>query len=216
MNCIDSAKLIAAFKRLNESGLEYILIRNINNELPAALKTGKDIDILVKKKNEKDFDRFFRNEHFEEVVHPLDNDIFLYGTDKFKMYNDRNGIIFDLNFQLAVRSLDAGQWIPLEQSIQQSAWENKRFVHADKSFHYWALSYEDEFIHLITRSVFDKRGFSSDYIEKINDIYSQINMDEVTGKLELVFFKFTFFLLEKIARREYDTIVKDYIQFKEY
>jgi len=217
MNYIKPKEIVKTFKLLNESGLDYILLRNIDNELPNKLKIGKDIDILVHKKDEKLFQEFFRKNNYETIPHPLRHDVFLYGVDKFQFkYNNNNNILFDLNFQLAVRSLDAGQWIPLDQKIQESAWENRIFEKVDEEFGYWRLSYNDEFVILIARSIFDKRIFQKRYIKKIEELKSKIDLDDVRKKLELVFFKYTQYLLKIIENKEYTTIIKNYLQFKEY
>ena len=48
MKYIDPESIKSTFSILNESGIDYILIRNINNEIPEKLVEGKDIDILAK------------------------------------------------------------------------------------------------------------------------------------------------------------------------
>ncbi len=217
MKLIQSEELINVFNLLNESKLNYILLRNIDNELPISLTVGKDIDILVHKKDEKEFIDFFNTHKYQKIKHPHENNIFLYGVNKFQfIHNKFNNILFDLNFQIAVRSLDSGQWIPLDQIIQESAWENRRFEKVDDKFGYWTLSYNDEFITLLARSIFDKREFQQGYINRINELYSKIDIDDVVEKLNMVFFKFTPYLLEMIENKDFDNIINKYLTFKEY
>lgn len=217
MNLIESVELINIFKLLNKSGLKYILMRNINKELPSGLEIGKDIDILVNKEDEKEFINFFHSNDYQTIDHPFKYDVFLYGVDRFEFkYNNNNKILFDLNFQIAVRSLDAGQWIPLDQIIQESAWKNKRFEQLTEDFGYWTLSYEDEFVCLISRSIFDKKEFQNGYIKRINELINLINKNDVTEKFNMVFFKFTPYLMKYIEKQNYDEIIKNYLQFKEY
>ncbi|ACM92803.1 hypothetical protein NAMH_1663 [Nautilia profundicola AmH] len=214
---IDSKEIIRIFKKLNDSNLKYILIRNINNELPNKLKIGKDIDILIHKKDEKKFVNFFKENGYDSIPHPFRNDIFLYGIDKFEFkYNNNNNILFDLNFQLVCRSLNKGEWIPLDQEIQKSAWENKRFEKVNEEFGYWTLGYNDEFLTLIVRSIFDKREFQEGYINRIEELKEKINLKNIERKMKLVFFKFTPYLLDMIEKKDYKNIIKNYIQFKEY
>jgi len=214
---IDRKEIVEIFRRLNEGGLNYILLRNINNELPNKLKVGKDIDILVKKEDEDKFINFFYKNGYVTIDHPYKYDTFLYGVDRFEFkYNNNNKILFDLNFQIAVRSLDQGQWIPLDQAIQESAWENKRFEQLSDDFGYWALSYEDEFICLVARSIFDKREFQDGYIKRIDELLHLIDEKNVIGKLNRVFFKFSPYLMDYIKHGNYKTIIKNYIEFKEY
>ncbi len=141
----------------------------------------------------------------------------MYGVDRFEFkYNNNNNILFDLNFQIAVRSLDAGQWIPLDQSIQKSAWKNRRFEQLNEDFGYWTLSYEDEFVSLVARSIFDKNEFQSGYVKRIDELSSIIEKLNVIEKLNTVFFKFTPFLMDYIVNKDYENIIKNYLEFKEY
>ena len=217
MNLIQSKELINIFTLLNKQKLNYILMRNINDELPSTLEIGKDIDILVYKKDEKQFVNFFKANNYETINHPFKYGIFLYGVDRFEFkYNNNNNILFDLNFQIAVRSLDAGQWIPLDQSIQESAWKNRRFEQLNEDFGYWTLSYEDEFVSLVARSIFDKKEFQSGYVKRIDELSSIIEKLNVFEKLNMVFFKFTPFLMDYIDNKDYENIMKNYLEFKEY
>jgi len=217
MYLIRSKELINIFTLLNKQKLNYILMRNIDKELPNNLIIGKDIDILVYKKDEKQFVNFFNANNYETMNHPFKYDIFLYGVDRFEFkYNNNNNILFDLNFQIAVRSLDAGQWIPLDQSIQESAWKNRRFEQLNEDFGYWTLSYEDEFVSLVARSIFDKKEFQSGYVKRIDELSSIIEKLNVIEKLNMVFFKFTPFLMDYIDNKDYENIIKNYLEFKDY
>ena len=218
MSFVEGKELINIFRLLNESSLPYILMRNINNELPSSLEVGKDIDILINKSDEKEFINFFHSNDYQTIDHPFKYDVFLYGVDRFefKYNNNNNKILFDLNFQIAVRSLDAGQWIPLDQIIQESAWKNKRFEKLSDDFGYWTLSYEDEFVCLVARSIFDKKEFQNGYIKRIDELINLINKNDVIEKFNMVFFKFTPYLMSYIEKQNYDEIIKNYLQFKEY
>lgn len=217
MSFVEGKELINIFRLLNESSLPYILMRNINNELPSSLEVGKDIDILINKSDEKEFINFFHSNNYQTIEHPFKYAVFLYGVDRFEFkYNNNNKILFDLSFQIAVRSLDKGQWIPLDQIIQESAWENKRFEKIDDSFGYWTLSYEDEFVCLVARSIFDKKEFQEGYIKRIDELFKIINQNDVISKFNMVFFKFTPYLMSYIEKQNYDEIIKNYLQFKEY
>jgi hypothetical protein len=203
---------------LNQSKLNYIITWNINSELPSSLKVGKDIDILIKKNDEKKYINFFHSHNYQTTNHPFKYDIFLYGVDRFeyKYMNKDNNIDFDVVFQLAVRSLDAGQFIPLDQTIQDSAWKNKRFERLSDDFGYWTLSYEDELVCLTARAIFDKREFKSGYIKRINELLKLIDKTEVLEKLNMIFFKYTPYLFKYIEDRNYNEIIKNYLMFKEY
>jgi hypothetical protein len=214
MNCVKSDEIVNKFKLLNEGKVEYVLMRNINNELPHDLEIGKDIDILVKDRNM--VVEVLKKNNFNKINHPHENNLFLYGVEKFEFYKNNENILFDLNFQIAVRSLDAGQWIPLDQAIQESAWQNKRFERAGGGLEYWTLSYEDEFVALIARSVFDKKEFQAGYISRLDELLPMVNKDNVLKKLQFIFFKYAPLLLYQIERQNYPDIVINYLKFKEY
>ena len=217
MKFVTEVDLINIFNLLNQSGLNYLLLRNINNELPSNLKTGKDIDILIKKEDESKFVEFFLENNYKTIKHPLKYDVFLYGANRFEFkYNINNNILFDLNFQVVVRSLDAGQWVPLDQIIQESAWKNKRFEQQIADFGYWTLSYDDEFISLLARSIFNKREFQKGYKKRITELFKLINKEVVVKKLNMVFFKYTPCLMEMIEKQKFDEIITNYFKFKEY
>lgn len=214
-NLVASDQIIDIFDKLNESKIDYVLIRNICEELPNNLIVGKDIDILVRYEQLNDIKTFFSMNGFNEVPHPHRGNIFLYGVKKFKFFKNESNALFDLNFNLVCRSLDAGQWIPLDQIVQESAWKNKRYVAKD-GFKYWTLSYEDEFITLIVRSIFDKKEFYDGYKERILKLLELINENDVRAKMNLIFFKYTDMLLEQIKNEEFSNIIENYISFKEY
>lgn len=219
MNRVDSKRIIRFFNEINRSGLSYILLRNIANELPNNLTIGKDIDLLVKKSEAKLFSKFLSKHNYHLVAHPLQNDCFLYGVDQFEFrHNKTHNIILDLHYQLAVRSLDAGQWIPLDQTIQQSAWANRRFEKKEGDFSYWTLDYIDEIISLVARSIFDKREFPKDYIDRIEQLLCLTNFSEadLKDKLEKIFFKYTPYLIAHIKNGRFREILSDYFKFKEY
>lgn len=217
MTTINERDVVVLFDQLNNKAPDYILIRNINQELPSNLLMAKDIDLLIRNSDHRKFEEFLFSLGFHEVQHPLRNDVYLYGVDRFHQYlNKESGILLDLNFQLAVRSLDAGQWIPLDQEIQKSAWENKRFYKQSGGFSFWFLSPEDEFICLVSRSVFDKRHFDEGYQKRIETLLPQIEIDIVMKKFDLIFFKFSSTLLKNLEQKKYETILANYIEFKDY
>jgi hypothetical protein len=214
---INNKEIVNVFNLLNSQKIEYILLRNIDNELTDWLTVGKDIDILVHKKDELKFIDFFNLHGYSAIKHPFRNDIFLYGSDKFEFkYNNNNNILFDLNFQILVKSLDAGQWIPLDNNIQLSAWKNKRLEQQENGISYWTLCYEDEFICLVARSIFDKKEFQEGYTKRIINLLPLIDRKSVISKLELIFFKFTPYLMKLIEKKRYPDIIKKYLAFREY
>lgn len=215
MSCVNPKAIIDFFDNINMSSLNYILIRNINNELPSGLAIGKDIDLLVHYNERTKFINFLIENGFKNIRHPLFNDIFLYGVNKFELFVNKDNVLLDLNYQLACRSLNANEWIPLDSKIQDNAWRNK-IIYKSSQISYYSLNAEDEFIVLVTRSIFDKREFQKGYIERIDELINFIDLDDVIDKLQLIFFKFVPVLISMLKKRQYNTILDRYISFSEY
>lgn len=215
MSCVKPESIIDLFNKLNAESLDYILIRNINNELPDRLRIGKDIDLLVPYKERSKFIEFLKEKGFKNIRHPHCNDVFLYGVNKFDKFIDKDNVLLDFNYQLACRSLNAGEWIPLDHKIQDSVWTNKKINKIDE-FTYYSLGMEDEFVALVTRSLFDKKEFQKGYIKRIDELINVIDVNDVIYKFQLVFYKFTPVLLGMLKKRQFDMILDRYISFREY
>ncbi len=108
------------------------------------------------------------------------------------------------------------EWIPLDNYIQHSVWEHKRYINKEESINYWTLSQEDELIMLITRSIFDKKIFLKEYIKEIEKLLPFVEKHCFTKKLELIYFKYTPSLLKQLNNKEYQKIIDKYIKYKDY
>lgn len=206
-------QIINLFELFNKPQIDYILLRNIGNEIPKKLPKNKDIDLLVKEEDANRFDKVLVKNGWKRKKHPLGHLPFLYGLKPFKFYY-KEGIHLDICYQLACRSLNNGEWFPLDMTIQKDLWLNKTPIE-DKPWKF-QLSKEDEFLHLITRCIFDKKHFNTGYIERIEELIELINVKIVLDKFEVVFFRFSQNLLIKLQEKKYDTIISNYLQFKKY
>ena len=205
--------IIDLFSLLNNENINYILIRNINNELPKSLPLNKDIDLMINEDEASNFNHLMQRNGWKQKNHPLGHFPFLYGLKPFEFYF-KNGIHLDICFQLACRSLNKGEWFPLDLQIQEDLWNNKLKTLA--SPWKYQLSIDDEFVHLITRCVFDKKEFNDAYINRIEQLKIGIDHNIVFSKFEVVFFKYSKLLFEQINKKEYDKIITNYLQFKDY
>ena len=174
--------VIDLFSLLNNENINYILIRNINNELPKSLPLNKDIDLMINEDEASNFKDLMQRNGWKQKKHPLGHFPFLYGLKPFEFYF-KNGIHLDICFQLACRSLNKGEWFPLDMQIQEDLWNNKLKI-LDSPWKY-QLSIEDEFVHLITRCVFDKKEFNNGYIERIEQLKKVIDHNIVFSKFEI-------------------------------
>lgn len=212
---IDQSIILKLFENLNENGINYVLLRNSGYKIPSEHPSDKDIDILVRKSSQKKFHETMWRNNWKEIKHPWNfgnNFVFLYAMDRFEMYTKSN-LNIDICYQLNCRSINCGEWMPLDQSINDSVWYNKK---KNSVYPWYEMNIEDQLVHLITRCIFDKKNFSIGYISDIDMLYKKADIEILFNKLKCVYFKFTSILIESIESRKYENLVKRYIQFTGY
>lgn len=180
-------------------------------ELPAKLKHGKDIDILVAPEDMKTCIVTFKRQNFKEIAHPNIADTYIYGAPKRRMFMAQ-GLYFDVHTKLVVRSLDAGQWLPLDVEIQDAAWTSSSSSVAGAPL----LPAPVEFTYLIARCVFDKKKFPKAQRLRIKFLSQQVDDELKHALLSKVFFAFTPVLLDAIASECWEEILQLYLRFGEY
>lgn len=208
-------KLLNLFKDLEDKNISYAVLRNLDNRIPKRIDNTKDIDIIIRDKDRLEFQYFMKKKGFRKEKHPWDfgdNFIFLYAMDKLDFFT-KDEIVLDVCYQLCCRSTDHGEWMPLDQLVQQSVWRNRK---KNDVYGYYELSFEDEFIHLITRSLFDKKNFSEVYRERLNQLLNYIDEKDVMEKLKLIVFNYADLLFEQIKEKRYEQIYQNYIGFVQY
>jgi hypothetical protein len=193
--------------------IDYRLLKNIDFQVEK-IDLGKDVDIIVNKKDESKFIDFLKKHNLKNIKHPWDfgnNFIFLYSMNPFKFYKNQF-LILDVCYELSCRSINAGEWIPLDKEIQDDIWSQECTLNG----YVKKVSNEIELVHLITKSIFDKKSFTSHYIDRINNLINLSDRVRLNKYLNLVFFKFTPLLLKLIETNQYDKIIDKYISFKDY
>ena len=191
------------------------MLRNTNDELPNHLPYGKDVDILIQYPNNDRFKSLLLQNKFKQIRHPVRNDKRLYGVHEFNMYQFRDSLLLDINYEMVVRSLDKGQWVPLDQSLQTSAWKNKIFVDIH-GLRVPMLCDEDNWIFTLARCIFDKKLFSAWHQNFLSSSLQSINLHTMMPKLHLIFFKFAPRLIQLVRQEKYDMIISEYIAFSDY
>lgn len=192
------------------SAVEFRVLYDLG-EIPEKLKEGKDIDILVRPKDVRTCASALRKLNFLEVVHPNIADIYIYGAPRRRMFM-KQGLYFDIHSRLVVRSLDAGQWLPLDAEIQNAAWDEADSSVCGASL----LPAEVEFCYLIARCIFDKKSFPEAQHERISELAPIVDEALVHSFLSKVFFAFTPVLLSVIAAKKWEDIIPTYFKFKDY
>ena len=216
MNPIPTDLILNTFSVLLEADLDFRLMRNIDCELPDHLLPGKDIDILLHSRTSKSIVKLMSRNYFIKKPHPLRNDRFLYGVHPFIFFKSKKANFYiDFHFELACRSLNRREWIPLDKSIQSNSWTSCA-QHCVADLTVPGLPSACEWIHLLSRCVFDKRQFPDGYIRRIDHLMSQCTDQELYDCSRLVFFNFTETLLKLIRLGNHDQIVQKHLQFKDY
>lgn len=216
MISVPSNRIVAVLSSLAKQDIPYRLLRNIDNELPNKLKRGKDIDVLSPWNHRGRLDHFLREIGFCRVSHPLRGDKFLYSVHPFEFYrNSTSDFFIDVHFELACRSLNQGEWIPLDRAIQARAWEECGH-HLIGDVTVIGLSPACECLHLLTRCVFDKRKFDLGYLRRIEELTAILSDAQLLGVLEPVFFKFSMCLLDLLRAKSYQEIIMSHLRFMDY
>jgi hypothetical protein len=193
-----------------------VLIKNIGQELPNRLRTGKDIDILIKKEDYQKGIQLLTNTGFKEIQHPQSSAKgwkFAYGATECSMLENRNQVITDIFCELCVKSLMGNIWIPLDRHINEHIWDKRQF---DEENGWWIMDEETRFVYMISRRIFDKGCFNEVYIQDIKKCKDMLNRATVISMLEKIFFKFTPELIRLVTNDDYEQIISHYIRFCDY
>ena len=216
---IDSQLIFEFFNVLNQSKVQYVLIKNIGQELPYRLKDGKDIDILVAIEDRYKLVESMLAAGFLKRIPPLgvENGYhFGYQLPEYQFWQ-KAGIMqtfyIDVCFKLMCKSLMPKYWIPLDGTINKRVWEEKVW---NEELKCWQIDEKTLLVYLLVRCVFDKHSFSDIYIEEIEKRKQWIYEDEIQKMLHTVFYRFTPKISEMVTMRKYDSIMENYIRFTDY
>lgn len=211
---IDKDEIINIFSNFEKEKITYAILRDVDKELPDHYSSNKDIDIIVYPECHDQFVKYMHLNKWKRVEHPLgeENTIFLYAMNPFEFYI-KNGIRLDVCYQLSCKSTNAGEWMPIDRSINKIIWTRLK---KNEQYSWFELSDEDELIHLITRCIFDKKKFNEAYKKQIDILLNKTNIEVVTEELKKIFYSFTSKLLILLSNKEYDCIIEEYLTFKEY
>lgn len=219
MITIPSEVILDFFERLSATDILYVIIKNVDDELPYHLKDGKDIDILVHESCIKQFEEFMSSNDFDMQTPPLGRANgwnFAYKLPEYQFWKyreDRFTFYVDASFKLSCKSLTPKMWIPLDKCINDDIWEKKVY---DPVHHWWMMDNETVLIYLLVRSIFDKREFKVGYIEGIEQRKSFLTNEDVRKKLSKIFFNYTQSLTDQVIAGNYDDIIRNYLAFTDY
>ncbi len=218
-NYIEETVVMEFFELLNREQIRYVLIKNINDELPKRLKDGKDIDILVKLSDRKKFTEVMSQNGFLKRIQPLGKDNgyrFGYQLPEYQFWQ-KGGIqqtfYIDACFKLMCKSLTPRYWVPLDEMINERIWNEKVW---DDQLQCWRADEKTLLVYLLARSVFDKRTFSETYRIEIDKRKELLKDKEVQSMLQTIFYKYTKTIIQYVLESKYEIIIPNYLKYTEY
>jgi len=201
------------FNKLIENKIEYIVLRGFL-DIPHHVSINNDIDLICSLKEKKQINKLFSDLDYKYHEDSREVNTYLYHAQPHEhFYCKRRDLHFDIVYSLSYRSPNMGEWVSVHEEIQSSIWKNKI---TNNKFWLYQPSNTDLVVHLICHSIFDKKEFKNKHIKQIEEALSNIDDQRYYYLLELVFFKFTPYLIEYIKGKDYKEIIKNYLQFKEY
>lgn len=215
MSGVAAQYVVGLFRAFDAKGVRYAVLRDLNNVLPLDYDGEKDVDVVVHPGDWVEARQVLSAERWFEVLHPFDNlkdFTFLYGMEKFRFFIRGNAKL-DVCFQLACRSTNAGEWIPLDQEIQESVWRNRCW---DGSKGTYILSPIDECTHLLARAFFDKKEIDFAYRQRIASLWRILDEAEMERRLRLVFFRAAKEVVFCVRSSDYDGLIARLAAFHDY
>lgn len=201
------------FTKLQKNKISYILLRG-HLDIPCNVSIDNDLDLICKLEQKEEINSFFKELSFKHYEDSKESNIYLYHAKPHDHYYcEKRDLHIDIVYNLSYQSPNKGEWVSVHQVIQDSVWQN--IIKSDTLWVY-QLSDTDLAVHLICHSVFDKKEFKDKHIAQLEKVIGNINKDKYYYLLELVFFKFTPYLIDLIEKQNYDVIIKNYLEFKEY
>lgn len=212
----DPVHIVDLFQCLNKSNISYLLLRNLDSELPFHLQHGKDIDILVEEQSLIRTLQLLSSLGFHQVRHPYDHILPLYNTKPPLMYVNSSGLMIDITTKYLVRSIDRLFWVPIHESIQGSLFLNKETVLMVNGLHVPMPSKIDSVVTSVARCVFDKNSFPTSYCHFLNNNLRGMSLHFLIEPFQHIFFAYTPRLIQMLDNGLYSDIYLDYITFSNY
>ena len=207
--------LLEVFQILNLEKIDYVLIRNTNNEIPFNLNHTKDIDILVNFSSRDMLLKILKEYGFKKKLHPERFFIKLYGVNDFEKFKSKGGVLLDINYQFCVQSLQENMFVPLDKVIQDNIWHHKSNITFD-TVSVPFMGPNEYFITYFSRLLFKNKKFDNWSKSELSNVFNNCNHKLMMQYFRLVFFNFSNTLFSLIKNNQFDEIYAKYISFKEY
>ena len=200
------------FSALRSKDVPYMVLRGFS-DIPAKVNLDNDIDLLCMDSYKEPIIKIFKSFGFKYYSDSRITNQYLYQAQPHYHFKSKKADLhFDIVFNLAYKSPNQGEWVSVDQNLQDSIWNN--MIKVDES---WVFqpSPDDFIIHVLCHCIFDKKNFHAKHVKSI-EMLGELNFSELAPKLELIFFKFTPYLIEHLKKGEYNRIIENYIAFSDY
>jgi len=205
--------IIRVFEQLEKEGVNFVTLRGFHI-IPNNVSIQRDIDLLIQPQTIDIASKIFADFGFTCFNGAQPNEQFLYETHPNLWFDHlKLDIRFDVVRELAYKSLNNNEMVPVDKKLQRTIFEDKRRV--DKIWKYMP-SFEDEFVMLVCRCIFDKRTVPDLYKNRIEDIYQKLDPVKKSEYCGLVFQRYTPLLLSTVQKGESEVIFEKYVTFKDY
>jgi hypothetical protein len=211
---VDSKIIMDLFELLNKNNFNYVLIKNDGDLLPNHLESGKDIDFLI---HPSEYDRLIKvvtENGYEKRAGESCKRYFLYQLRE-DIFLRKEDCYFHFYEALSCNPLtNMGKCkMPLETLVQTYIWNNKKWDATNK---WWIMDDVSILLYLIVRSVFDKMYFREIYIREIKKRIKYINSEIFYKLADTVFYGFTTRMIELVKLEKYESILNEYLSYRDY
>ena len=178
---IKKIEIIKIFKDISKFPYDTLLLRNTENELPSKLSVGKDIDLLVKKKNRNSLRNYLKRLGYIKINHPWKKVPKDSSIIPFDYYLHSSGAILDINYQLVHCNLTRTKFLLHRDWLQNYVWKTF-IVRKFGAFSFPFISLETEFIISSVRCVVDKRRMTDWNFKRLLNCYNRIKNKKIVKK----------------------------------
>ena len=134
---VNKANIEFFFKMLNDSWINYVLLKNDENRVPGSVNDGDDIDILIHPSDYEKYKDTLIHNGYQILLGESKKYYFLYKLrdDIFANKEDLYVHAYEKLSCVSFTNMGASK-IPLDKNIQEYIWNHK---HWDKNFKFWIV-----------------------------------------------------------------------------
>ena len=201
----ETEEVLASFAELMHcSNIEYRLLE----------KREKIITVVIKPSHAVRLKAIMRkNRMYKDIPHMYGRVFgygYIYQMIPFKMY-ELDHVFIEVFFQLPCMSLTPKIWIPLDKAIQARLWKEDIL---DGNYH--VADPLCQYIFRLTWAIFKKGNFDSEDITFLVENENVLDNSELSQLLKKVFFNYSEELINRLKKRNFQSLIIEYYKFNDY